>query len=605
VQATADGAAILLSILAATAFRYDFEPRQAHLVEAVRFGLIGASFLVLVGTIRGLYGRRSVGSFEELRTLVGTVTLTSIALIVLDSFRRMVPQSVPFIASTIVLTLTAGYRYIWRWVREAGLRPSGESAERVVVIGAGEAGQQIITALLRNPAGRYLPVAVLDDDRAKASLSIRGVRVRGRRSDLAAVAAATDATVALFAIPSMGSNVIREVEAAAFDAGLRLLVLPSVSELYGAGVKVSDIRPVTSADLLGRHEHDTDLDAIAGYLHGKRVLVTGAGGSIGSELCRQINRFGPAELVMLERDESALHAVQLSLEGRAMLDSRNLVVADIRDRQRILEVFEEHRPEVVFHAAALKHLPLLEMHPAEALKTNVWGTLSVLDAAVAVGVDRFVNISTDKAAEPCSVLGFSKRLAERLTAGVSDDADGTYLSVRFGNVLGSRGSVLTAFRSQIAAGGPVTVTDPEVTRYFMTVEEAVQLVVQAGAVGRPGEALVLDMGDPVRIDDVARRLIAEADRPINVVYTGLRPGEKLHEHLFSADEVGERPCHPGISHVAVPPLDRRLLPAYDRTEVGLRDELDRVSRVVNDGIPADGRLTGPVSRGGAGAAPGR
>jgi FlaA1/EpsC-like NDP-sugar epimerase len=317
---------------------------------------------------------------------------------------------------------------------------------------------------------------------------------------------------------------------------------------------------VTHADLLGRHEVDTDVDSIAGYVTGKRVLVTGAGGSIGSELSRQLYRFAPASLVLLDRDESALHAVQLSIEGRALLDSRNLVVCDIRDEDRVRQVFAEHQPEVVFHAAALKHLPLLQMHPAEALKTNVWGTQVLVDAALETGVERFVNISTDKAADPSSVLGYSKRLAERLTAAAADRGDGIFLSVRFGNVLGSRGSVLMAFASQIEAGGPVTVTDPEVTRYFMTVEEAVQLVIQAGAVGRDGEALVLDMGEPVCIDDVARRLIAEADRPIEVVYTGLRDGEKLHEVLFGSGEDGTSPIHPRISHVPVPPLAVHHLP---------------------------------------------
>jgi FlaA1/EpsC-like NDP-sugar epimerase len=252
--------------------------------------------------------------------------------------------------------------------------------------------------------------------------------------------------------------------------------------------------------------------------------------------------------------------VQLSIEGRALLDSRNLVVCDIRDRDRVDQIFAEHRPEVVFHAAALKHLPLLEMHPAEGLKTNVWGTQVLVDASLEHGVDRFVNISTDKAADPCSVLGYTKRLAERLTAAAANHGTGVFLSVRFGNVLGSRGSVLTAFAKQIEAGGPVTVTDPDVTRYFMTVEEAVQLVIQAGAVGRDGEALVLDMGEPVKIDDVAKRLIAEADRPIEIVYTGLRDGEKLHEVLFGADEDGSSPSHHRISHVAVPPLSVGQLP---------------------------------------------
>ncbi len=358
----------------------------------------------------------------------------------------------------------------------------------------------------------------------------------------------------MVAVPSASARLIREVSAQADEAGLWVKVLPPVSELFGAEVSVADLRPITEADLLGRHEIDTDMDEIAGYVTGQRVLVTGAGGSIGSELCRQIYRFAPAELVMLDRDESALHAVQLSIEGRAMLDTPNLIVADIRDGARIEKVFELKRPEVVFHAAALKHLPLLEMHPGEALKTNVWGTQNLLDAARRHAVLKFVNISTDKAADPCSVLGYTKRVAERLTASTADQSPGTYLSVRFGNVLGSRGSVLTTFRSQIDSGGPVTVTHPDVTRYFMTVEEAVQLVIQAGAVGGDGEALVLDMGEPVRIDDVARRLIEQADRRVEIVYTGTRPGEKLHEILLGSGEADHRPRHPLISHVQVPPL---------------------------------------------------
>ncbi|QXC61326.1 polysaccharide biosynthesis protein [Aquihabitans sp. G128] len=567
IQAVAGASAMAGSIVVATYLRYEFSVGHGeHLRHLLLFALYGAVIFVVVGTLRGLYsGKRSFGSFEELSTLVEAILGTTLVLLVLDlALGRYVPMSVPLLASTLVLTASAGVRYVWRWYLEQRLRPTSDDLERVVVIGAGEGGQQIVTAMLRNPSGRYLPVALLDDDPMKRNLRIRGVPVRGGHDQIESVADSVRATVALLAIPSAGSSLIRDVEERAGRAGLRLLVLPASSELYGAEVGVSDIRPVTPVDLLGRHEHDSDLGAIAGYVTGKRVLVTGAGGSIGSELCRQIYRFAPASLVMLERDESALHAVQLSIEGRAMLDSRNLVVADIRDHARIQQVFAEHRPEVVFHAAALKHLPLLEMHPSEALKTNVWGTVALLQASRAVGVERFVNISTDKAADPISVLGYTKRLAERLTAHAANGVDGTYLSVRFGNVLGSRGSVLTAFTAQIEAGGPVTVTDPDVTRYFMTVEEAVQLVIQAGAVGQPGEALVLDMGEPVRIDDVARRLIAEADRPIDIVYTGLRPGEKLHEILFAADEDDARPSHPGISHVRVPPLDPEQLPTVDR-----------------------------------------
>jgi FlaA1/EpsC-like NDP-sugar epimerase len=328
-------------------------------------------------------------------------------------------------------------------------------------------------------------------------------------------------------------------------------------------VQTADIRPVTPNDLLGRRVIDTQVHLIAGYLTGKRVLVTGAGGSIGSELCRQIHAHAPASLVMLDRDESALHEVQLSIEGRALLDDRALALCDIREADAVADVFDEHRPEVVFHAAALKHLPLLEMRPEEAVKTNIRGTENVLAAAEAFGVERFVNISTDKAVNPTSVLGYCKRIGERLTAAMAERASGTYLSVRFGNVLGSRGSVLTTFRAQIEAGGPVTVTHPEASRYFMTVEEAVGLVVQAGAVGSDGEVLVLDMGEPVRIAEVAARMVAAARRPIDIVYTGLRPGEKLREQLFRQDEADERPFHPLIAHVGVVPLPPEQLDTLD------------------------------------------
>jgi FlaA1/EpsC-like NDP-sugar epimerase len=321
------------------------------------------------------------------------------------------------------------------------------------------------------------------------------------------------------------------------------------------------------------------------------VLVTGAGGSVGSELCRQVDRFQPAELMMLDRDESALHAVQLSLSGRALLDSPNLILADLRDAAGIKAIFAERRPEVVFHAAALKHLPLLESYPGEAVKSNVWGTQTVLEASADAGVERFVNISTDKAANPTSVLGYSKRITERLTAHASTVADGTYLSVRFGNVLGSRGSVLTAFAAQIAEGGPLTVTHPDVTRYFMTVQEAVQLVIQAAAIGREGEALVLEMGEPVRIAQVARQMGEQAGRPVEIVYTGLRPGEKLHEELFGVGEDDQRPLHPMISHVSVPPLHPgtvSMLTPYDNKDEIVADLIGLCDRSLASSLPLIG-----------------
>jgi FlaA1/EpsC-like NDP-sugar epimerase len=600
-QVLADGLSVVGGLLVATYLRFELAPPATRLGDAVEFVPIAVGVQLALGAAFGLYqGRWVFGSFEEVLALVPSVVGATVAYGGLNSLvlePRAVPQSVCLGGGVVTLVLMCGVRFLWRLLLDRRRRPLPEGSERVVVFGAGEGGQRITTSMMRSPDSPYLPVALLDDDPAKQRLHILGVPVVGRLHDLVAVAARRAATAVVVAIPSAGNEVIQEVNRLAEGAGLRVMVLPSVNELFGGPLGVGDIRPVTEADLLGRRAVDTDVDAIADYLTGKRVLVTGAGGSIGSELCRQVSRFAPASLVMLDRDESALHAVQLSIEGRALLEDPNLVVCDIRDRQRVEELFAAHRPEVVFHSAALKHLPLMEMHPSEAVKTNCVGTWNLLEVAAANVVDRFVNISTDKAADPCSVLGYTKRLAERVTSAVAERAEGTFLSVRFGNVLGSRGSVLTAFRAQIEAGGPVTVTHPEVTRYFMTVEEAVQLVVQAGAVGRDGEALVLDMGKPVRIADVARRLVEQAELPTQVVFTGLRPAEKLHEVLLGADEVDHRPHHPLISHVDVPPLAPEVLSrlSTDGSAPTLASQLRRLCELPPDvwAVPAPARQPKP------------
>lgn len=310
-----------------------------------------------------------------------------------------------------------------------------------------------------------------------------------------------------------------------------------------------------AAELLGRPANGAGLDPVAGHLRRRRVLVTGAGGSIGAELCRQIHRQNPAELFVLDRDESALHGLLLSIYGRARMDSPCVILADIRDADALDAAMRVSRPEVVFHAAALKHLPILERYPGEAWKTNVLGTIAVVEAARGVDVDTFVNISTDKAANPTSVLGRSKRIGERVVADAATRTPGTYLSVRFGNVLGSRGSVLTTFVEQLATGRPLTVTHPDATRYLMTIPEAVGLTIRAAAIGSSGEALVLDMGEPARITELAEMLMVLSGMRVPIVFTGLHKGEKLHEDLFGDGEVDRRPAHPAISHINVPPLD--------------------------------------------------
>jgi FlaA1/EpsC-like NDP-sugar epimerase len=516
-------------------------------------------YLALAWSARLHRGRATLGSLEEM-ILLSAVTVPAAAVLFfvnLITDRAFLPLSVPVTATFVALAIMGWGRAIWRNLRQPGVRRrlDAEGDVRVLILGAGDAGRQLIRSMHRDVSRRWHPVGLIDDYPHKRFLRIHGVPVLGTFDNIATVAADTRASLLVLAIPSADASLIRKASDAAAAVSLDIKVLPAVSELLGGRVGVQDIREIQTRDLLGRREIDVDLDAIASYLTGQRVLVTGAGGSIGSELCRQISRWKPAELIMLDRDESALHAVQLSILGKALLDTDDVVLADIRDAQTIMNIFMERKPHVVFHAAALKHLPMLEQYPAEAVKTNVWGTLTVLEAARLSKVERFVNISTDKAANPISVLGYSKRLAEGLTAAIADSSEGTYLSVRFGNVLGSRGSVLSTFAAQIAAGGPVTVTHPEVTRFFMTVQEAVQLVIEAAAIGSDGEVLVLDMGEPVRIDAFARQLINLSGRSVDIEYTGLRRGEKINEDLFGEHEQDVRAVHPLVSHTAVPPLE--------------------------------------------------
>ncbi len=546
----------LVALPLTTFSRYDFSIQELELDATLRSWFIAMVGQGVFGLATGLYTRRwRYGSFDEVAALASTVLLTGVLLSVVHFgwFMDGAPRSVPALTAAVALAGTVAVRSIWRLYRQKQTRVELQDAEPLLIVGAGEGAEQIVKALLADPTSQYQPVALLDDDPNRSRLSISGVRVRGPVSQMREVAARYGARDVLLAVPSATSDLVRDVDAIATNAGLRLLTVPSVNEMFGE-LGVGDIRPVSEADLLGRRPADIDADAVSSYVTGRRVLVTGAGGSIGSELCRQLARFEPSVLLKLDRDESGLHAVQLSIHGRALLDGDDLVLADIRDHDRVMEVFDELRPDVVFHAAALKHLPLLEAAPQEGWKTNVVGTQNLLDAAERVGVTHFVNVSTDKAANPSSVLGYTKLLTERLTAHKGLTASGTYVSVRFGNVLGSRGSVLPAFREQAKKGGPITVTHPDITRYFMLVEEAALLVINAGAIGRDGEVLVLDMGEPVKIADVARRFADQHHPPLEIVFTGLRPGEKLHEDLVALDESGERSFHPLITHVQAPEL---------------------------------------------------
>jgi FlaA1/EpsC-like NDP-sugar epimerase len=551
-----DAAIWFVAIYGATWLRFDFKRAPVLVATTLVFATAAVLGHLVVGALIGPYavGHRR-GSFEETTDIARTVVVTSAGLAIwaLLADPVVVPRSVPVVAGALALVGMFAVRFLIRSWRSRHTT-SVENERRVIVFGAGEAGRRLVRSMSDTGSG-FFPVALLDDDRAKHRLSIDGVRMRGTRKDIGKVAFKFDATALALALPLANAETIRELSALAAAAGLDVLVLPPLRDIIGGSPTSYDLRDVNLEDLLGRRPVSMDTTVIAEALAGRRVLVTGAGGSIGSELCRQIARFGPGKLFMLDRDESGLQATQLSLTGQGLLQGDEIILANIRDESALRTVFETTRPDIVFHAAALKHLPLLETYPLEAFKTNVLGTANVLTAAAEAGVGTFVNISTDKAADPTCVLGYSKRLAERVTADFARTQPGRYVSVRFGNVLGSRGSVVHAFAAQIEAGGPITVTHPDVERFFMLIPEACQLVLEAASIGTDGEVMVLEMGEPVKILDMATTLIGLSGRKdIDIIYTGLRPGEKITEDLFSKHEDGAATTNPLVTSVEVPTL---------------------------------------------------
>ena len=541
-----------LSIPIATLLRYDIEVGNNVLLTALKFGIyLGVIQVTISFTLQAIRGRFVIGSFDEIFSLsFGTGLVVLIGFLSLTfNYYIILPRSVPFIAGSFALGMMLAGRFLLRSYRQRF--KVNKNGELVLIYGAGDSGDQIVRQMLYTKESLYIPVGFLDDDQSKRNLRIHGVRVLGTLTDLEKFVTKFNASTLVVAISGIYAADLLKIDRRCSALNVKLRVIPTTTEIIGKGVKLGDISEVTNDDLLGRRPIKTDETSIKSFLKGKRVLITGAGGSIGAELTRQVYRYEPSIVGILDRDESAIHEVQLSIDGEGLLTNENLILADIRDKERIVEIFNTFKPEIVFHAAALKHLPLLERYPDEAHKTNVVGTQNVLAAAAMFEVNTFINISTDKAADPTSVLGRTKLETERLTGQVKTSSSQRYISVRFGNVLGSRGSVTTAFRYQIEKGGPVTVTDPEVTRYFMTIPEAVHLVLQAAVIGEHGETLILDMGNPVKILDVAKQMIEKSGRDIEIIFTGLRDGEKLNENLFSANEQSEKRQHPLISHTRV------------------------------------------------------
>jgi FlaA1/EpsC-like NDP-sugar epimerase len=535
--------------------RFDITP---YWHSYLLFSLAAVLVTVVAFKAGGLYARYwRYASIDDLLLLTGAVTVSVIGASALTAVLiwflapgNLYPRSIPLIFLLLALVVTAGPRLLLRLLlryRQMNGQ-AGRLNQPVLVMGAGDAAAMIVREMRQNPDVGLRVVGLLDDDPGKHGMSIYGVPVLGGREQIPLLAPRLRVKQVIIAMPTAAGKTIREIVALCEKTAVTAKIIPGIYEILDGTVSINQLRDIDIEDLLRRDPVQTDVQAMQNTLRGKRVLVTGGGGSIGSELCRQILRCRPGELILLGHGENSIFEIYHELNRWQVAGTIiRPVIADVRSAERIHSVLAQFRPQIVFHAAAHKHVPLMEMNPAEAVTNNVIGTRNVLQAAQALGVERFVLISTDKAVNPTSIMGASKRVAELLVHQAARQTGLPYVAVRFGNVLGSRGSVVLTFKKQIAAGGPVTVTSPEMTRYFMTIPEAVQLVLQAAVLGQGGEVFVLDMGEPVKIIDLARDIIElsglEVGRDIDINIIGCRPGEKLHEELFVDGEMYHRTRH--------------------------------------------------------------
>ncbi|MBU5294115.1 polysaccharide biosynthesis protein [Anaerosalibacter bizertensis] len=535
---------INLAYILALYLRFDGRIPQFFMENYINNAIAISLIKIVVFYFFKLY--KSIWKFASIDEMIEIVLASIVANAIVIAYMTLseakLPRSIYLMTPVLDMALVGGVRFSYRALSRVknGVPKYAAHCKRVLIVGAGSAGSMIIKELRNHQRLNSLPVAIVDDDLTKQGQSINGVPIVGTRKDIPKVCKDESIDEIIIAIPSANKKEIREIVNETRKTSCKTKIVPGIYELIDGQVSIKEIRDVEIEDLLGREEICLDMNKICGYIENKRVLVTGGGGSIGSELCRQIARFGPEELMILDIYENNAYDIQNELLRK--YDDLNLkvLIASVRDKERVEEIIQSEKPDVVFHAAAHKHVPLMEENPEEAIKNNVFGTLNVVQASDTYNVKKFVLISTDKAVNPTNVMGATKRICEMIIQSINKESSTEFVAVRFGNVLGSNGSVIPLFKKQIAEGGPVTVTHPEVIRYFMTIPEACQLVLQAGSMAKGGEIFILDMGEPVKIMDLAKDLIRlsgfEPDVDIPIEITGLRPGEKLYEELLLDEE---------------------------------------------------------------------
>ena len=544
---------------------------------------------VVFGLYRGIWRFASLYDFIRIGKSVYVGALIATLVIFVITGMEHVPRSVVPLYIILLFVLLGGNRALYRSLKDQRMQSSG--GKRVLIIGAGESAQMLARDMLQHARGEYLPVGMIDDDPDKLNREIHGIKVLGGFEDIPDLTEKETIGLIVIAIPSLSSARMQHLVGICESAGTEFKTVPKLEDLISGEVTVSSIQEVSIEDLLGREKIELDRAFMQAGLSGKVIMVTGGGGSIGTELCLQVAGFAPDALIVFERSEFNLYRIQSELGNRYPQLNLVTVLGDVCDRQAVEGVLERHRPDTVFHAAAYKHVPLLQAHPAEAVKNNIIGTRVAAEAASRFNCDKFIFISTDKAVNPTSILGATKRTGEIYCEGMNTVSSTRFITVRFGNVLGSDGSVVPLFREQIRAGGPLTVTHPDMTRYFMTIREACQLILQASVVEEEGGIYVLDMGEPVRIDYLAEQMIRLSGKApgedIEIRYVGLRPGEKLYEELFYDDEIKERTENNKVFRARHAAADRRLvMQAIARLEQSLPTAEDHeIKRILAELVP--------------------